>query len=600
MPLRDQNFFHRFIPTTQEEVAQRSWDQLDVILITGDTYIDVPHMGVVVVGKILIQAGFRVGLIAQPDIHSSKDINRLGEPALFWGVSSGCVDSMVANYTASNKRRKSDDLTPGTLNNRRPDRAVIVYANLIRKYFKSTSPIVLGGIEASLRRISHVDAWSKSIRRSILFDAKADYLVYGMAEKSILEIARHIKEGLNPNSVRGICYIADEIPLPSSDYPQRTILLPDHKAVQKDSEKFTQMFRLFYANSDTRSAVRLCQKQDTRYLVQNPPQPSLSRRELDQVHELPFTRKVHPYYAQKGTVRAMDTVQFSIISHRGCYGECRFCAIAVHQGRQVISRSQDSIVKEAATFTGHPDFKGIISDVGGPTANMYAMDCPKKKKTGACLDKSCLYPAVCGHLPVDHRPQIRLLQALRKIPKIRKIFISSGLRYDLILADKKFGAVYLEELLRHHVSGQLKIAPEHTQKSILDLMGKPGPERLEEFVALFEKIKGKTRRNVFLTYYMMAAYPGCTIEHMKALKRFSQSKLRLLPEQVQIFTPTPSTWATLMYHTESDPLTGKKLFVEKAPHKKEHQKGHILPLKKRGQSKNQNTHFRRQPQKRHI
>jgi uncharacterized radical SAM protein YgiQ len=569
--------FPKFIPTTKRELIKLGWNQLDVILVSGDTYIDAPHMGVAIVGKILVQAGFRVGLIAQPTIDRQEEIGRLGEPALFWGVTSGCVDSMVANYTAAGKRRKRDDLTPGGDNNRRPDRAVIVYTNLIRRYFKSTKPIVLGGIEASLRRISHYDAWTKSVRRSILFDAKADVLVYGMAEKAVLELARCLKKGQEIHSIRGICYISKEVPEPTQHFPEPITLLPDHQAVQKDPAQFIQMFRRFYANSDPLTAKRLCQKQDTRYVIQNPPQPYVSQKELDQIHTLPFARMVHPFYSQDGPVKALKTIQFSLISHRGCLGECRFCAITVHQGRKVISRSKPSILSEATGFTSHPDFKGIISDVGGPTANMYAMQCSRKSSHSGCPHKSCLYPDTCQKLSVGHQSQIKLLQALRKLPGVRKVFIASGLRYDLILMDKTAGARYLEEILRHHVSGQLKIAPEHSQKHVLDLMGKPDTKQLRDFIALFETLKRKTKRNLFLTYYLMAAHPGCTIDDMQALKRFARKELRLLPEQVQIFTPTPSTWATVMYHTAIDPFTGRSLFVEKNPSKKIYQKAALTP-----------------------
>ncbi len=561
-----------FIPTTRKEMVALGWDRLDIILITGDTYIDAPHMGGVVIGKHLLHAGFKVGLIAQPDIDNDRDIGRLGVPDLFWGITSGCVDSLVANYTANGKRRKSDDLTPGTLNSRRPDRAVIVYANLIRRYFKSTCPIILGGIEASLRRLSHYDAWSKSIRRSILFDAKADVIVYGMGEKAVMDVADSLKKGKDLRTIRGICYIAPEPPAPCAEFPEPAINLPDHESVKKEMGEFIRMFHLFYDNADAHTAKRLCQKQDSRYLVQNPPQTPLTSEELDQIYEMPFQRRVHPYYAQKGPVRALDTIRFSITSHRGCYGECRFCAITVHQGRQVISRSRTSILKEASLFTSHPDFKGIISDVGGPTANMYAMECSRKQTHGACPNKSCLQPAVCRQLQANHHPQIKLLKAIRSIPGIRKVFIGSGLRYDLILADKKYGLPYLEEIIRHHTSGQLKIAPEHTQKEVLYLMGKPGVLQLQRFIALFEQLKRKTKQNVFLTYYLMAAHPGCSPSDMKALRRFSQNKLRILPEQIQIFTPTPSTWSTLMYHTAQNPFTGQPLFVEKDPRRKIAQK----------------------------
>jgi uncharacterized radical SAM protein YgiQ len=562
----------KFIPTTPEELYSVGWKRLDVILVTGDTYIDSAHIGVAVIGRVLLNAGYKVGIIAQPDVRSAKDITRLGEPTLFWGVTSGNVDSMIANYTASGKPRRSDDLTPGGRNTKRPDRAVIVYSNLIRRYFKQTKPIVLGGIEASLRRISHYDAWSDSVRRSILFDSKADVLVYGMAERSILELAEKIErlEAIQP--IRGICYISRQIPQAIPQFPGPDMELPEHGPVSRDKEQFIQMFKTFHENTDPFTAKRLYQRQDTRYLVQNPPQFPLSSEVLDRIYELPYARDAHPFYKKEGHVAALDTIQFSLTTHRGCYGECRFCALTVHQGRHVVSRSEASVLREAAEFRSHPDFKGIIPDVGGPTANMYGIECPRKCARGACLDRCCIFPKSCKHLPVHHGRQIRLLSALRRLPGVRKAYIGSGIRHDLILSDRKAGKLYLKEILKHHVSGQLKIAPEHVEDHILKVMGKPGRESLEAFIRLFEGLKQENRTKAFLTYYLMAAHPGCTLDDMQKLRTFALQKLRLLPEQVQIFTPSPSTWATLMYYTEKDPFSGKKIFVEKKPLNKEKQK----------------------------
>lgn len=561
-----------FIPTTPEEVRQLGWPHLDVILVTGDTYIDSAYIGVAVIGRVLLAAGYRVGIIAQPDVHSDRDIARLGEPRLFWGVTAGCVDSLVANYTAAGKRRKRDDLTPGGVNERRPDRAVIAYSNLIRRFFKQTRPIVLGGIEASLRRISHYDGWSNSVRRALPFDAKADVLVYGMAEETILELAAKLAHGGDIRTIRGICYISREVPPAAAEFPGPDIELPPHELVARDDDQLTAMFRAFYDNADPFTASRLYQRQDTRYIVQNPPPPPPSPDTLDRIYELPYARDVHPYYRQHGPVRALDTIRFSLTSHRGCYGECRFCAISVHQGRHVISRSEQSLLREAAGFTRHPDFKGIIADVGGPTANMYGFECERKADKGACSGRSCLFPRACRHLPVHHGRQIRLLRALRRLPGVRKVFVASGIRYDLILQDRQAGARYLEEILRHHVSGQLKIAPEHVVDPVLRLMGKPGREPLENFIRLFDALKGKHRLKGYLTYYLMAAHPGCTLADMQALRTFAVRKLHLLPEQVQIFTPTPSTWSTLMYRTEKDPFSGQRIFVEKSPADKQRQK----------------------------
>jgi uncharacterized radical SAM protein YgiQ len=567
-----------FIPTTPEEVHQMGWKGLDVIIISGDTYLDSSYIGASVIGRVLLEAGYRVGIIAQPDVQTDKDIARLGEPELFWGVTSGSVDSMVANYTALGKRRKSDDLTPGGLNTRRPDRAVIVYTNLIRRYFKQTAHIVLGGIEASLRRISHYDSWSDSVRRSILVDAKADFLVYGMAERSIFELAEKLKHKESIESIRGICYISKEKPELSPHFQGHDIQLPDHGVVVNNKYELARMFVTFYANADPITGKRLYQQQDTRYLVQNPPQFPLSTEELDKIYEMPFARRVHPFYSKYGYVKAVDTIRFSLTTHRGCYGECRFCAITVHQGRFVTSRSKASILREAASFKTFADFKGIIADVGGPTANMYGFECEIKKHKGACLNKSCLFPSPCKHLPVNHSPQIQLLKSLQKLDGVRKVFVGSGIRYDLILKDRNFGQSYVEELIRNHISGQLKIAPEHVQESVLDLMGKPGSDCLKAFLGLFDRLNRKNRTKIFLTYYLMAAHPGCTLADMHQLRNFATKIMRLLPEQVQIFTPSPSTFSTLMYYTGINPFTGKIIFVEKKPAGKQKQKDLIVRI----------------------
>jgi uncharacterized radical SAM protein YgiQ len=575
-----------FIPTTPEEVHQMGWKSLDVIIVSGDTYLDSSYIGAAVIGRVLLEAGYRVGIIAQPDIQTDKDIARLGEPELFWGVTSGSVDSMVANYTALGKRRKSDDLTPGGINTRRPDRAVIVYTNLIRRYFKQTAPIVLGGIEASLRRISHYDSWSDSVRRSILVDAKADILVYGMAEQSICELAEKLKHTENIESIRGICYVRKQKPDPSPHFQGHDIQLPDHAVVANNKHELALMFATFYANADPITGKRLYQRQDTRYLVQNPSQFPLPTKELDKIYEMPFARQVHPFYSKYGPVKALDTIRFSLTTHRGCYGECRFCAITVHQGRFVTSRSKASILREADSFNTSADFKGIISDVGGPTANMYGFECEIKKTKGACLNKSCLFPNPCKHLPINHSRQIQLLKSLQKMDGVRKVFVGSGIRYDLILKDRKFGQPYLEELIRNHISGQLKIAPEHVQESVLDLMGKPGSDCLEAFLGLFDRLNRKNRTKIFLTYYLMAAHPGCTLAYMRKLRDFATRVLRLLPEQVQIFTPSPSTFSTLMYYTGINPFTGKKIFVEKKPAGKQKQKNLIIGNQSRSTKKN--------------
>jgi len=554
-----------FLPTTEQELGQLGWDHLDVILVTGDSYIDSPFIGVAVIGKVLLRAGYRVGVIAQPDPHSPADITRLGEPSLFWGVTAGSIDSMVANYTATKKHRKSDDYTPGGYNGRRPDRASIVYTNLIRKYFKNTRPIVLGGIEASLRRVAHYDYWSDRIRRSILFDAKADLLLYGMAERSVVELAASLRQSQDYHEIRGLCYISPE-------KKEGYLELPSFEQVVADKSAFIEMFHTFYQNNDPLTAHGLCQGHQNRFLIQNPPAPHPTQAELDAVYTLRFERAQHPYYEQKGRVKALETIQFSIPTHRGCYGECNFCAIAVHEGRTVRWRSQASILAEAEELTHHPNFKGIIRDVGGPTANMYGFECAKKLADGNCVNRGCLYPDICPALKIDHAQQVDLLKKLRKIKGVKKVFVASGIRYDMVLADKKSGPDYLNEIVHYHVSGQLKVAPEHTEEHILSRMRKPEKESLLAFKDQFDKLSREAGKPQFLTYYLIAAYPGCSETDMHKLRAFASRKLRIHPEQVQIFTPTPSTYSTLMYYTESDPFTGESLFVEKNPARKERQK----------------------------
>lgn len=560
-----------FIPTTSEEVKNMGWDSLDIILVSGDTYIDSSYNGTALIGKWLMKNGFKVGVIAQPDINSPKDITRLGEPNLYWAVSAGCVDSMVANYTATKKRRHKDDFTPGGENDRRPDRASIVYTGLIRRFFKGSSiPIVLGGIEASLRRITHYDYWSNKLRRSLLFDAKADILSYGMGEKSMLELAKAIHSNKNWTNIRGLSYISRE---PNRKY----INLPSFEECVQDKFKFIEMFNTFYKNCDPITANGLNQKHGERYLVQNPPSETFSSNMLDEIYEMDYERDVHPYYKKDGVVRALDTIRYSLTTHRGCYGECNFCAIAIHQGRTVSSRSESSIIKEITTITEDKKFKGHISDVGGPTANMYQMECSKKLELGACKDRRCLYPEVCPSLKPNHLKQIELLKKLRNINKIKKIFVASGIRYDLIIGDNKNGDKYLEEIVDHHVSGQMKIAPEHTEDKILDLMGKPKKDKLQEFKDKFYKLNKTFDKKQFLTYYLIAAHPGCNEKDMLDLKVFASQELKINPEQVQIFTPTPSTYSTLMYYTEINPFTMKKIFIEKDMGKKEKQKKIIIP-----------------------
>ncbi|MBW1644769.1 MAG: YgiQ family radical SAM protein [Deltaproteobacteria bacterium] len=558
-----------FLPTTAAELRDRGWDRPDIVLVTGDTYIDSPFIGAALIGKVLTAAGFRVGIIAQPAVDSGADIGRLGEPRLFWGVTGGSLDSLVANYTAGGRRRRTDDLTPGGRNDRRPDRAVIVYSNLIRRHYKKTVPIVLGGIEASLRRLAHYDYWSNRIRRSILFDAKADYLLYGMADNSVVALARRLQASRSPLDLPGLCYRA-------ARPPAAYLELPAYEEAAADPEAFTAMFHLFYRHQDPVSARGLCQRHGDRFLVHNPPAPYLSQEELDRVHGLAFAREVHPFYRRGGPVRALDTIRFSLASHRGCYGACSFCAIAVHQGQTVRWRSQASLVAEAEELVRHPAFKGIITDVGGPTANMYGFECGQKTSRGVCREKRCLFPAVCNRLPVDHRPQIELLRRLRRVPGVRKVFVASGIRHDLVLADRRWGEAYLRELVTHHISGQLKLAPEHSEPHVLAAMGKPAITSLLAFRDKFFQLTREAGKKQFLTYYFLAAHPGCRAADMRRLRRFAQQQLRLSPRQVQIFTPTPATYATLMYWTGKDPFSGEEIPVARNSRERARQKNILV------------------------
>ena len=558
-----------YLPTTKKELKERNIEQLDVILVSGDAYIDSPFIGVAVVGRILEKLGFTVGIIGQPDLEND-DIKRLGEPKLYWGVSGGSIDSMVSNYTATKKFRNSDDYTPGGKNDKRPDRATLVYTNLIRRNYKNTVPIVLGGIEASLRRVTHYDYWSNKLRKPILFDAKADYLIYGMGEIAIKEFTAALKEEKDPRDVRGICYIAKE---PKEDFLQ----IPSHQDCLDNKEKYIDLFDSFYDNNDPISAQGLCQKVDTRYAIQNPPCDYLDEKEMDEVASLPYTRELHPFHQPQGKVKCLETIKFSIQTHHGCWGECNFCAIGVHQGRTIRTRSEKNILEEAKEFTEYKDFKGVISDVGGPTANMYGYECGKKLKKGTCDDIRCVdYDRLCKAMKVDHSRHLNLLRDIRKVPKIKKAFVASGIRYDIIPTDKKHGYEYLKELVNHHISGQMKVAPEHTSDRVLKLMGKPGKQTLVDFKRMYDQLNKEAGKKQFLTYYLIAAHPGCEEKDMHDLKQFTTQELKMNPEQAQVFTPTPSTYSAVMYYTEMDPVTRKKIFVEKDTKRKEKQKAIVI------------------------
>ena len=551
-----------FLPVSKKEMTNLGWDQADVILVSGDAYIDSPYSGVAVIGQTLAKAGYRVAILSQPDMNDPDAFKSLGEPKLFWGVSPGCVDSMVANYTASGKRRRQDDFTPGGENNRRPDRAAIIYSNAIRAAWKPSKPILIGGVEASLRRISHYDFWSDKVRRPIVCDAKADALSYGMGERTLLQFAEAIKSGRDWRDIDGLCYMVSE---KNFIRPPESIELPSFAEVSATTPEgkraFVAAFKIFSENQDPITAKKLIQKVDNRYLVHNKPSAPLESKELDAIHNIKWMLDAPLSIRREGEIRALDTIRFGVTTHRGCYGECRFCAIAVHQGRRVVSRSQESIVNEVKEFLKHSRFKGTVSDVGGPTANMYGFDCVKKAERGVCKNKACLFPKACPALKVNHQPQIKLLQSLRAIKGVKHVFVASGIRPDLVAVDSACGDKYIDEIVKHHVSGQLKLAPEHVVTRVLEFMGKPGVASLLKFKRKFEAANRRLGKKQFLTYYFIAAHPGCTESDMRELKRFATRELRLNPEQVQIFTPTPLTAATCMYYTGIDPVSGKNVYV---------------------------------------
>ena len=564
-----------FLPTNAEEMRRLGWEEADAILVSGDAYVDSPYSGVAVIGQVLLKAGFRVAILSQPPVGDAAAFRVFGPPRLFWGISAGCVDSMVANYTASGKKRRHDDFTPGGVNNRRPDRATIVYANLARAAYRPAPPIILGGIEASLRRVAHYDFWSDRVRRPVICDAKADILCYGMGERTMVALAEALRDGKDWRSIRGLCYLAAE-----ADVPARTLAsavrLPSFAEVAAPTEEgrraFLAAFKLFAAEQDAVTARPLLQKTDTRLLVHNPPAFPLEPDELDAVHDIPYMLDVPPSIRAQGAVRALDTIRFSVTTHRGCYGNCRFCAITVHQGRRVVSRSSNSIVGEVIRLSRHPRFRGTVADVGGPTANMYAIDCARKQKEGACPGKDCLFPSLCPALNPDHSAQLALLKRLRSLPGVKHVFVASGIRPDLVAADHSHGCAYVDELAHHHVSGQLKLAPEHVVDHVLAAMGKPGVKSIMQFKEQFDVASRRHGKRQFLTYYFIAAHPGCTEGDMRALKRFAHMRLKLNPEQVQIFTPTPLTAATAMYYTGLDPKTEQPVFRAKSFRDRQRQK----------------------------
>ncbi|MDK2945887.1 YgiQ family radical SAM protein [Geotoga petraea] len=559
------------IPTNEDDMEKMGLKQLDVILVNGDSFVDHPSYGMAIIARVLKEmVGLTVGVISQPNWKDTLDISKLGIPKYFWGVSAGNMDSMVSNYTASKKKRNSDVYSPEGSFRKRPDRATIVYTNLI-KQFNKEKPVIIGGIEASLRRFAHYDWWQNKVKHSILLDSKADLLVYGMAEKTIFEIGEIFKnKGTidDCKSLRGVVY-----QLKKNDVlkEEKYVEIPSYEEVSKNKEKYIEAFNAFYNNVDPYQSKILLQKHQNRYVVQNLPQLPLSQSEMDEVYSLNYTKEVAPEELKKGYVKSIDTVRTSITTHRGCYGECSFCAIALHQGRYIQSRSKESIIKEVKELTNRKDFKGYISDLGGPTANMYGDDCKKKIKSGACLNKSCIGIEYCKSLNHSHKNYLDLLENVKKIDGVKKVFISSGIRYDLIEKDEKYGDEFLYKLLKFHNPGRFKIAPEHSDNNVLKLMNKPDFIHTENFINKLNKIKKEKNLNTKFSAYLISAHPGATKKADKKLASDINKFFPFQPEDIQIFTPTPSTKSTTMYYTEKNPDNGKSIFVEKnEKERKEH------------------------------
>ena len=560
----------RFLPVSRADMEERGIDQLDFVYVIGDAYVDHPSFGPAIISRLLESHGYQVGIIAQPDFRHAESIMALGEPRLGFLVSAGNMDSMVNHYSVAKKHRKVDSYTPGGEMGKRPDRAVIVYCNLIRQKYKHV-PIIAGGIEASLRRMAHYDYWSDSLRRSILLESGADLVSYGMGERSIVAIADALDAGMPVNDITYIpgtvCKVRslDEI----SDYT----VLPDYESICKDKKKYAESFYIQYINTDPFSGKRLVEPYSQNcFIVQNPASEPLTMEEMDQVYDLPFQRTWHPMYDAAGGIPALSEVKFSLVSCRGCFGGCSFCALTFHQGRIIQARSHESLIKEAKLMIEEPDFKGYIHDVGGPTADFRAPACEKQMTKGVCPHKQCLFPEPCKNLRADHSDYIALLRKLRALPKVKKVFIRSGIRFDYVLADKK--STFLEELCRYHVSGQLKVAPEHVSDPVLACLGKPKAAVYQEFCRQYKKMNERLGLKQYLVPYLMSSHPGSTMKEAVELAEYCRD-LGYMPEQVQDFYPTPSTISTCMYYTGLDPRTMTAVYVPKDPHEKEMQRALI-------------------------
>ena len=559
-----------FLPISKADMEARGWDEVDFVYVIGDAYVDHPSFGHAIISRILEANNYRVGIISQPDWKNKKSIDVFGKPRLGFLISGGNMDSMVNHYTVSKKRRHNDAFTPGGVYGKRPDYATVVYGNLIRQTYIDV-PIIIGGIEASLRRLGHYDYWSDSMKRSILLDSGADLLLYGMGERSIVEMADALNSGMN---IEDVTFIEGSVyKTKSLESVYDAIELPSFKEISENKRKYAESFYTQYTNTDPFSGQRMVEKYGEHlYVVQNPAAKPLTTTEMDRVYALNYMRTYHPSYEASGGVPAITEVKFSLVSNRGCFGGCSFCALTFHQGRIIQTRSHESIVNEAKAFTWDPDFKGYIHDVGGPTANFRHPACEKQMTKGACKNKQCLFPEPCKNLKVDHTDYLQLLRKLRALPGIKKVFIRSGIRFDYVNADKD--ETFLKELCEHHVSGQLKVAPEHVADPVLKRMGKPGNRVYRKFVQDYKAMNAKLGKEQYLVPYLMSSHPGSTMKEAIALAEYLRD-LGYMPEQVQDFYPTPSTLSTCMYYTGLEPRTMEPVYVPKDPHEKAMQRALI-------------------------
>ena len=555
-----------FLPVSRAEMEKLGWTQPDFVYVIGDAYVDHPSFGHAIISRVLENEGYKVAICSQPDWKNPDSVNIFGTPRLAYLVSAGNMDSMVNHYSVGKHRRKTDAYTPGGVTGKRPDYAAVVYCNLIRQTHRDI-PIILGGIEGSLRRLAHYDYWSDRLKRSILLDSQADLISYGMGERSIVQIADALNSGL---SVRDLTFIDGTVYKTTSPDFEDAITLPSFDELRKDKRRYAESFYQQYINTDPFTAKRLIEPYGREYVVQNPPQKPLSTREMDDVYALPYQNAPHPSYRQG--VPAIAEVQFSLVSNRGCFGGCSFCALTFHQGRIVQTRSHESILAEAEAMTKHPDFKGYIHDVGGPTANFRHPACGKQLKHGVCPAKQCLFPSPCKNLQADHEDYVNLLRKLRSLPKVKKVFIRSGIRFDYLLADKD--NTFLRELVEHHVSGQLKVAPEHVSDQVLKYMGKPRHAVYQSFCRKYERLNEKLGKKQYLVPYLMSSHPGCSLKEAVELAEYVRD-LGYMPEQVQDFYPTPSTLSTVMYYTGLDPRTMEPVYVPTDPHEKAMQRALI-------------------------